>query len=326
MDSDVLLRVEALSVAYSGAVVVRDLDLELHAAERLGVVGETGSGKSTLGYTLLGMLPRGGEVVGGSISFGGRDMLGFTERQWCDIRGREVGLVYQDAGAGLDPVKTVGAQIAEAIRVHATGISRAQTRARVGEALEQVSISASRMHAYPHELSGGMRQRVAIAMALVHRPRLVIADEPTSALDVTTQSNVLRLLEDLVFDIGAALILISHDLGIVAGFCESTLVMYAGRVAEIGPSADMFATPRHPYTAGLLECVTALHDPSLKRLPTIPGMAHQGASALSGCPFEPRCCNPARDERCRVVVPGLSPLGPTRAACLYPLAGAGRRE
>jgi len=267
--SEQLLHASGVTIAYGGVPVVHDVTLTLHAGERVGLVGETGSGKSTLAMSLLGMLARGGEVVAGSIAFAGRELIDLRERDWCRIRGRELAVVFQDAGAALDPVKSIGWQVAEAIRVHERDASRAHLRLRVAAALEQVGIPAARAGAYPHELSGGQRQRVAIATALVHRPRLVIADEPTSALDVTTQAQTLRLLDDLVADVGAALLMVSHDLGVVSQFCETTVVMYAGRIVEAGPSPELFAQPRHAYTSGLLRSVAALSDPDCRRLPTI---------------------------------------------------------
>jgi oligopeptide/dipeptide ABC transporter ATP-binding protein len=321
MAGDVALEVRGLSVGYGGPDVVRSVDLVIHKGERVGLIGETGSGKSTLGLAILRLLASNGRITGGSVLLGGRDLVTLSPRELRRVRGREIALIYQDAAASLDPVKTIGAQLEEAACAHG-GVDAKTARAGVLTALESVGIPTDRARSHPHELSGGMRQRVSIAMALVHQPTLVIADEPTTALDVTTQAQVLALLNERVTMTGAALMLITHDLGVVAGHCDTTVVLYGGRVVEHGPTDAVLSAPRHPYTEALVRSERALRDPGVDRLPVIPGAPPLPGEHAVGCPFAPRCPRRNGDPRCEQATPMLSAAGLDRqVACHHAAVG-----
>jgi oligopeptide/dipeptide ABC transporter ATP-binding protein len=317
-----VLEVDGLSVQFGdGADAVHAVDgvsFTLDRGETLAIVGESGSGKSVTGLAVMGLVDPPGRITEGDVRLDGRSLVGLSEREYRQFRGRELAIVFQDPMTALNPVQRVGEQIAEAVRVH--GGSPAEARRRALDMLERVGVvpAARRARAYPHELSGGMRQRVLLAMALVHRPRVLIADEPTTALDVTTQAQMLELLAELQEEMGLALVLISHDLGVVARIADRVLVLYAGRVAEIGTAADVFTASGHPYTRGLLGSVPRAdtHAGTRVELAAIPGAPPDLRAVPVGCAFHPRCA--LAQDRCRTVVPELTRLhGDHRAACLF---------
>jgi oligopeptide/dipeptide ABC transporter ATP-binding protein len=302
-----ILRVEDLVVTHKsrGALLraVNGASFLIRAGEAVGLVGESGSGKSTLARALLGLNPeRVSRVESGRIIIAGRDAARFSEAQWEGLRGEPVAMVFQDPLSYLNPVMRVGRQIAESVTRHDPGIAVA---ARVEELLDLVKMPKGVARAYPHELSGGMRQRALLAVALACKPRLLIADEPTTALDVTTQAEILALLRDLRARLGMAMLLISHDLGIVASACERIYVMYAGRIVEWGPTRAVFGKPAHPYTQGLFEAARAARD-ARGRFATIAGDPPNLALAAQGCPFAPRCTKAM--EICAKAMPEISSL------------------
>jgi oligopeptide/dipeptide ABC transporter ATP-binding protein len=271
----------------------------------VGIVGETGSGKTALALSLLGLIDPPGQIVAGRVSIGGESVDIHDDRRMQRVRGKRIALVYQDAMNALDPVRSIGAQLAEAIGVHQSNLKPAALRKRVVDLLNDVEIpnAERRLGAYPHEFSGGMRQRVLIAMALANEPEIVVADEPTTALDVTTQVQVLALLDRLVTDRHAAVILITHNLAIVAGFCDTVNVMYAGRIVEKAASSDLFRRPVHPYTSALLRSVPTAQAKTKRRLPTIGGAPPDLAQLQTGCAFAPRC--PSADRICAAAPPPI---------------------
>jgi len=293
-EPDPLLRVEDLRVQFKtqrGIVhAVNGISFEIRPGETLGLVGESGCGKSVTALALLGILARNARVVSGSAQFGGRDLLQLSQRELRSVRGKEIAMIFQDPMTSLNPVLTVGRQIREALETH-FGMDRKAGQARAVELLELVGIpnARARVDDYPHQFSGGMRQRAMIAMALACEPKLLIADEPTTALDVTIQAQILDLLAELVSERDTALILITHDLGVVAGTCERVNVMYAGMFMEIAPADDLFANPRHPYTLGLLQSVPRLDAPRRAKLRPIEGSPRDMLSPPRACPFQPRC-------------------------------------
>jgi peptide/nickel transport system ATP-binding protein len=326
-----LLTVARLTVDYLGrgdiVRAVDDISFELPLGGRLGIVGESGSGKTTLGLALAGLLPRTARVVSGSIRYGAREVVGLPERALRGIRGQEVSVVFQDAKTALDPIRTIGSQIGEAVRAHRP-ISRQESLGVALGLLREVEVPdpERRLRQYPHELSGGQRQRAMIAMALAGQPRLLVADEPTSALDVTTQAKIIDLLRRLGDERGMATILVTHDLGVVADFAESVLVMYAGAAVETGSAVDIFGRPAHPYTRALIEAVPSLTGTRVRRLPFIPGRLPRRVSAFVGCRFEPRCPVGQGNAHCRAAEPVLSPSpAHTIAACFFPLDAPLRR-
>ncbi|WP_411147913.1 ABC transporter ATP-binding protein [Streptomyces sp. A30] len=288
-----LLDVRDLRVSFRtrrGPVTAVDgLSLSVAPGEVLGVVGESGSGKSVSMLAVLRLLTNPNVTVSGQVLFRGRDLLTLPDKQMRAIRGQEIAMVFQDPMTALTPVYTVGWQIAEQIRAHGQ-VSRKEAHARAVRLLSDVGIpdAASRVNAYPHEFSGGMRQRAVIAMALSCSPALLIADEPTTALDVTVQAQILDLMRELNAD-GSAMVLITHDMGVISQIADRVLVMYGGRVAEDGPRRAVFHGPRHPYTWGLLDSVPRVGGPRLRRLPTIAGMPVSPGSLPAGCAFAPRC-------------------------------------
>ncbi len=283
----------------SGTVrAVEGISFSLQAGESLAIVGESGSGKSVTNLSIVGLVDCPPALVeAAEMSFKGRDLRTLTEKEFCTIRGREIAFVFQDPMTSLNPFMKIQKQLSEVLELH-TDLSKAERKARVLEMLRKVGIGDAERRAkqYPHELSGGMRQRVLIAMALLCSPSLLIADEPTTALDVTIQAQILDLISDLVEETGAALILVSHDLGVVAGMVQNVMVMYAGQMMEMGPTEQILKKPRHPYTRALLKAVPRLKGAPEERLFNIDGMPPTPANRPKGCPFAPRCDH--REEIC----------------------------
>jgi oligopeptide/dipeptide ABC transporter ATP-binding protein len=300
-----LLAVRGLRVAFGGEKdriwAVRGLDLEIRQGERLGIVGESGAGKSVAALSILRLLPEA--HVEGEVLFDGVDLVPLPMRQLRAVRGRRISLIFQDPLSSLNPVMTLGWQITETLRVR--GISRREAEDRAVALLERVGLAHARRRLgdYPHQFSGGMRQRVMIAIALIAEPELVIADEPTTALDVRVQAQVLDLLQELAEERRVAVLLITHDLGVVAGFADRVLVMYAGRAVESCSTETLFRASTHPYTWGLLGSLPRIEGPLLARLPAIPGQPPTPGRIPPGCPFNPRC--PHARDRCRDEAPDL---------------------
>ena len=291
--SDAVLRVRDLRVSFAtrqGEVrAVDGLSLDVGRKEVVGIVGESGSGKSVAMYSMLGLVRDANVTISGSVLFEGREILGLSDRELQSIRGGEIGMIFQDPMTALTPVYTVGWQIVEQLRAH-NEMTKQQAQSRAVELLAEVGIPdpKSRVDRYPHEFSGGMRQRVVIAMALSCNPRLLIADEPTTALDVTTQAQILELMSTLQGTYGSSIVIITHDMGVIAEMADRVVVMYAGRPAEIGPELDVVRHPRHPYTWGLLGAVPRL-DAKSRRLTTIAGTSISPLDVPVGCAFAPRC-------------------------------------
>ena len=306
-----LLSVRNLSVAFGRARVVEDVSFDLGAGEILGVVGESGSGKSITALSILRLVPAPGRVSG-SIDFAGTDLMALPEPEMREIRGRDIAMIFQEPMTSLNPVFTCGDQVMEALLYHRR-LDRVAARAEALKLLKLVEIPSAerRLDDYPHQLSGGMRQRVMIAMALACRPKLLLADEPTTALDATIQAQILDLLRGLQREFGMAVVLITHDLGVVSDVAHRVLVMYGGKVVETAPSEAIFAQPHHPYTEGLLASIPRLEGP-IERLDAIPGQVPPPDAMPAGCRFAPRCRYAA--EPCRAASPPLAPRGPDRAA------------
>src|SRR6476619_6680748 len=289
-----LLSVEDLRVEFwtqRGTVhAVNGISFDIAPGETLGIVGESGCGKSVTSLALMGILPRAGRVTGGTAMFGDRDLFRLSDRELRRIRGRDIAMIFQDPMTSLNPVLTIGRQIREALDTH-FDLGKGEANRRVADLLDQVGIPRAdiRLKDYPHQFSGGMRQRAMIAMALACEPTVLIADEPTTALDVTIQAQILDLLRRLVEDRETALILITHDLGVVAGMCERVNVMYAGMFMETGSADQLFDSPRHPYTLGLLESLPRLDAPRKGKLKPIAGAPRDMLSPPHACPFQPRC-------------------------------------
>jgi oligopeptide transport system ATP-binding protein len=315
-----LLEIENLRTSYFthyGEVKAVDgVSLWLDSGETLGIVGESGSGKSVTMLSVMGLLSENGKVVSGKINLSGRDISKLTEREMEDVRGNEIGMIFQDPMTSLDPVFTIGDQITETIVKHKK-ISRDEARARAIELLSSVMIPSPerRMRQYPHEFSGGMRQRVMIAIALCCGPALLIADEPTTALDVTIQAQILDLMKDLNRQTGTSIILITHDLGVVAGTCGRVNVMYAGRIAESGTVRDIFHRPGHPYTWGLLKSVPNPKRIMKERLIPIKGQPPDLLKPPSGCAFAPRCAHAMKI--CLAQRPPLIEVGDGHSAACF---------
>ena len=271
---------------------LNDVSIHLNDGEVLGIVGESGSGKSVTAYSLMGLTAYPGRLVGGTIDFNGHRINDLSEKEFRKIRRNEVSIIFQDPMTSLNPVYTIGNQIMEVILLH-TDKNKEQARARAKELLELVGINEpeKRLKQYPHELSGGMRQRVMIAIALACEPKLLIADEPTTALDVTIQAQILELMMELKEKLGMAIIMITHDLGVVASMCDRIAVMYAGRIVEYGTTDDIFYNPKHEYTKGLLKSIPRLDAKEHERLVPIEGTPIDLLNPPAGCPFAPRCSN-----------------------------------
>ena len=300
---------------------VGNVDLTIEPGEALGLVGESGCGKSMTGLSIMGLLPPGGAIVGGSIKLDGRELVGLSDAELRKIRGNDIAMIFQDPLTSLDPTKTIGYQVAEPVRLH-TGASKAAAMDRAIEVLGLVGLPrpAERLGDYPHQLSGGLRQRVMIAMALSCEPKLLIADEPTTALDVTIQAQILALLHDLKDRLGMAMLLITHDMGVIAEHADRVQVMYAGRMVEVAETGNLFAHMRHPYTYALLASIPRLSQDSKRRLLTIGGLPPDLAQPPPGCRFAPRCSRAT--DKCRTDEPPL--IGETQGhlfSCWHPVAG-----
>jgi peptide/nickel transport system ATP-binding protein len=304
---------------YGLVTAVDGLSFSVEPGEVLGVVGESGSGKSVSMLSILKLIRDPNATVSGTARFGGRDLITLTDKELRAIRGRDIAMIFQDPMTALTPVYTIGWHIAEQIRAHEP-ISRAEARRRAVRLLDEVGISnaAQRVDNYPHEFSGGMRQRAVIAMALSCNPRLLIADEPTTALDVTTQAQILDLMRQLRETHGSAIVVITHDMGVVSELSDRVLVMYGGRAVEHASTVDIMRRPRHPYTWGLLGSVPRVTGARVRRLPTIPGLSVSPLDLPAGCPFAPRCAFrlPVCDER-----PELRGIEGHLDACWLPLDG-----
>ena len=325
MASQPLVSIDNLTVQFRGdrkwTTAVQDVSFDVGEGDCLGIVGESGSGKSVTALSMLRLHARGtSRFAGGTVRYGGQDLLKAPESYLREIRGRDIAMVFQDPMSSLNPVLTICDQISETLRLH-QGLSRAAAPARAIELLDLVRIADARRRVdeYPHRLSGGMRQRVMIAIAIACRPRLLIADEPTTALDVTIQAQILELLRELRTELGMAVMLISHDLGVIAEFAERVIVMYAGRVVEQAPVEVLFRTPVHPYTEGLMASIPAL-DGGDGRLYSIPGRIPDPDEPIAGCRFGPRCA--FVQDICRAAVPDLAAIGANhRVRCTPRTAG-----
>ncbi len=315
-----VLEVKDLNVTFrteAGKVhAVRGVDMTVAEGSVMGVVGESGCGKTVTMLAVLGLLPRNATVTG-SVRFRGRELLGLPGRELRKLRGSKLAMIFQDPVTSLNPVFTIGNQVAEAVRVHHSEVSRSAARTRAVELLRRVGIPEPERRAddYPHQFSGGMCQRAMIAMAMANDPDVLIADEPTTALDVTIQAQILDLLRDLRRDKGVAVVLITHDLGVVAGLAEEMSVLYAGRIVEQGRVADIYRNPRHPYTRGLLASLPKVNEQGQAALTPIEGAPPSMLSVPTGCAFHPRC--PHKGPQCMTEDPRLRPVGPVRSACHF---------
>ena len=312
-----LLEVQNLVVEFPGRRgtlrALDDVSFSIAPGEILGVVGESGAGKSLTGASIIGLLEPPGRVASGRILLEGQRIDNLPHEQMRHIRGRRIGAIFQDPLTSLNPLYTVGQQLVETIRTHLP-VSAAEARQRAIQLLKDTGIPAAeqRVDHYPHQFSGGMRQRVVIALALAAEPQLIVADEPTTALDVSIQAQIIQLLKHICRTRGAAVMLITHDMGVIAETCDRVAVMYAGRVAEIGPVHDVINNPAHPYTAGLMASIPDMeHD--RERLNQIDGAMPRLTAIPEGCAFNPRC--PRAFDRCRLARPDLMPAGATQAAC-----------
>ena len=322
-----LLEVEDLRVTFGGrdrsdVRAVDGVSFTVEAGQTIGLVGESGCGKSVTSLAIMGLLPSTGVRVAGSVCFDGRQLLTMKTDQLRDIRGRDITMVFQDPMTSLNPVITIGLQVTEVLTRH-RGMNRSEARTEAASLLRRVGIPDPdrRLKDYPHQLSGGMRQRALIAMALACQPRVMIADEPTTALDVTIQAQILDLLKQLTEETGAALIMITHDLGVVAGLCDTVNVMYSGRIVESAPRRELFADPRHPYTHGLLASIPRLDHPRGTPLTPIPGSPRDVLPWADGCAFAPRCSQPV--DACVQQAPALGPIGTSGVhdlRCHHPVA------
>lgn len=315
-----LLAIENLTVSFNETRVLHGVEFSIRKGEALGLVGESGSGKSVTWLAALGLLPATARVAG-RVLLDGKDMLGAPANELDRIRGRRIAMIFQDPASALNPVLTIRRQLSEALALH-RGLSGAALQAECRRLLDLVGIpdAGRRLSAYPHEFSGGQNQRIMIAMALSANPDLLIADEPTTALDVTIQAQILELLATVRAETGMAMVLISHDLGVVSENCDRVAVMYAGRVVESAPAAALFDDPRHPYSSGLIGALPPLEGPR-RRLTAIGGTVPDPRCMPAGCAFGPRCTFEA--ARCKVISPPLMPIDGARAVACH-LASDGR--
>ena len=311
MNGKELLRIEDLEIRYETddgvAYALNGVSLHVKEGETLGLVGETGAGKTTLAKGILRLIQTPpGKIVNGKVYFDGKDILAMSDHDLHQVRGNAISMVFQDPMTSLNPVMTVGEQIEEVIAVHNSNLSKEEIRERAIAMLKRVGISADRIDEYPHQFSGGMKQRVIIAIALACNPKLLLADEPTTALDVTIQAQVLDMIRKLKTEMNTAMILISHDLGVVAQTCDRVAIIYAGRIVETGNLRDIYKNPKHPYTIGLLDSIPSLTKDA-KRLKPIKGLMPDPTALPPGCPFAPRC-NYAT-AACSEAVPDLADRG-----------------
>ena len=316
---DEILKVEGLKTSFmtsSGEVqAVRGVSFGVRKGEILGIVGESGSGKSVTSMTILRLLADTARIKEGAIRFEGQDLTKVSEKEMRAIRGQKIAMIFQDPMSSLNPLVPVGRQVAEIMKIHHPEMKPEQLKQRTLELFEQVRIpeAAKRLRSYPHEFSGGMRQRVMIAMALANRPDLLIADEPTTALDVTIQDQILKQLRSLQREYGTSIIFITHDLGVVAELCDRVVVMYGGLIMEEAPIEEIFANPLHPYTMGLLASIPGVHKDKSERLQSIAGSPPDMTSPPAGCPFAPRC--PYARNICAAECPPYVQAGGHRAMC-----------
>lgn len=312
-----VLTVENLEVAFGTNRILRGVSLELEAGQTLGVVGESGCGKSMTGFTIMGMLPPPGKVTAGSIKLDGRELTHLPSREWNQIRGKQIALVMQDPFTSLNPMMRIGHQVAEVLILHEK-LSRQEAWKKAVEMIDQVGIPAPESSAskYPHQLSGGQRQRVVIAIAFACRPKVLIADEPTTALDVTLQAQILRLIEELKSQEGTAVMLISHDIGVIGSLASRVSVFYAGRVVENGTAEAVLTRPKHPYTTALLAALPRVGQTELE---SISGQPPDLAKLPPGCSFAPRCRH--RFDRCEVE-PGLLKAEQEHSSACWLVEGA----
>ncbi len=321
-----LLEVDRLCVEfttrYGRLRALSEVSFSIAPGEVLGIVGESGAGKSLTGAAIIGLLQPPGRISGGRIVYGGQRIDTLTDDAVRQLRGRQIGSIFQDPMTALNPLRTIGHQLVETIRTHLP-LSEAEAVARAVSLLEETGISsaAQRLGQYPHQFSGGMRQRVVIALALAAGPRLLIADEPTTALDVSVQAQVIALLKRLCRDRGMAVMLVTHDMGVIAEACDRVAVMYAGRIVEIGPVRELIHTAAHPYTAGLMGAIPSMSG-ERQRLVQIEGAMPRLGEIPDGCAFHPRC--PQAWARCRSERPELMPAGARRAACWLHEVGSPR--
>lgn len=317
-----LLSVEHLAIDVmrdkSALRLVHDVNFTVAPGETLAIVGESGSGKSLTSLAIMGLLAQGLSVGAGRILFDGQDLTALPDAAHNDLRGRDLAMIFQEPMTSLNPVRSIGAQLTEGMRLK-LGLSRSDAQARALSLLKDVGISdpQRRLSQFPHQLSGGMRQRVMIAIALSCRPKLILADEPTTALDVTIQAQILDLISRLCADNGVGLVLVTHNLGIVARHAQNVAVMYSGRIVEHAPARDLYRHPQHPYTRGLLDSVPRLDQPRHIPLRPIPGAPPDPLEPVSGCRFHPRCAYAS--DLCRQTVPPMTHEGSHGVACHFPL-------
>jgi oligopeptide transport system ATP-binding protein len=328
--AETLLEVQDLKTVFptrDGVVKAVDgVSFRLDPGETLGIVGESGSGKSVTALSVMRLLQRPGKVVGGQVMFKGRDLLKIPEREMQEIRGQDIAMIFQDPMTSMNPIFRTGWQVAEPVRLH-QGLDKAKGMGVAVSMLGKVGIPSpeTRARDYPHQFSGGMRQRAMIAMGLTTTPKVLIADEPTTALDVTIQAQILDLLRNVNREFGTATILITHNLGVVAGMCERVMVMYAGRIVESGPTVDVFAQPNHPYTWSLLRSIPRLDEERHEPLKPIEGLPPDLMALPPGCAFHPRCA--FKVERCSSDTPALNRVGETQlAACWVTQSGTELRD